>query len=526
MKNILSKIKQEKIIFSKEINTYEYDSKEELLYKLNSDLFENNKLNHKDRNQSLNKLRKILIAENLDFLVAHNLALSAKVEQELGNIKSAIKKSTDSYRLFNTMHSSNQLAINGSIFAYSNLANIYSSLNLNNISLDYLYKAQKAIKLCKNDYIPKIRINLNLGICYHSIGKHQKSLNYLNEIYSLAFKKKDYNILIPIIVNTSAVYFSMKKIDKCFELNKKALDFLDKIKDVNYKPAILNDLAIYYKIKNDFKKALNLFKESLKINIQISAYNKIPNSYNNIADTLTSLKKNKQALENYKLAIDKSYNEKHLKSKLYALEKICKLINKNHTDYEYYYSLHIECIKNEMEIKEKLYNNETKNTVLSLEAYIDNIEKEKENSKLKLELNHKKRELVTKKIKTLSENNFLSTIIEKLKHDSLNNDSNIRSNINNTIKLLNNRLDDTVDWKQFLSIFDELNPVFFKKLNGHKSKLTELEIRVCAMIKFGFNTREIASILSITTRGVEQHRYRIKKKIECTKNLTNYLLNL
>ena len=92
--------------------------------------------------------------------------------------------------------------------------------------------------------------------------------------------------------------------------------------------------------------------------------------------------------------------------------------------------------------------------------------------------------------------------------------------------MLNHRLDDSVDWKQFLTIFDELNPSFFNKLNGYKNKLTELEIRVCAMIKFGFNTREIASILSITSRGVEQHRYRIKKKINAKGNLTNYLLNL
>ena len=91
---------------------------------------------------------------------------------------------------------------------------------------------------------------------------------------------------------------------------------------------------------------------------------------------------------------------------------------------------------------------------------------------------------------------------------------------------LQNRLDQSVDWKQFLTIFDELNPDFFKSLNGSKSKLTELEIRVCAMIRFGFNTREIASILSITSRGVEQHRYRIKKKIKSKKNLTQYLLNL
>ena len=77
-----------------------------------------------------------------------------------------------------------------------------------------------------------------------------------------------------------------------------------------------------------------------------------------------------------------------------------------------------------------------------------------------------------------------------------------------------------------ISIFNELNPDFFQKLNSSKNKLTELEIRVCAMIKFGFNTREIASILSITIRGVEQHRYRIKKKINSDSHLTTYLLKL
>ena len=274
------------------------------------------------------------------------------------------------------------------------------------------------------------------------------------------------------------------------------------------------------------EKALSLFKEALDINIRISAYNKIPNSYNNIADTLLDLKKHKDAIFNYKLTIDNSQNEEHLKSKLHALEKLFQLIDKKDKEYNFYYKMYITCLKEEMQIKEKLYNDENKNTVLSLEAYIDNIEKEKENSKLKLELDHKKRELVTKNIKTLSENNFLTFVIDKLKEDSLNNDSDIRKNIKDTIKLMNNRLDDSVDWKQFLTIFDELNPDFFKKLNGHKKKLTELEIRVCAMIKFGFNTREISSILSITTRGVEQHRYRIKKKIQSNKNLTNYLLSL
>ena len=365
-----------------------------------------------------------------------------------------------------------------------------------------------------------------MGICYHSLKKYKKSLKYLNEIHQLTLKNKDYQTLIPIIINISSVHFSMKNYDECFKLCKAALKYLDKINDVNYKPAILSDLAICYEKKSEYKKALKLHKEALEINIKLAAKNRISGNIMKIAEIYFIQKEYKKSIKQYNSIIKKYTDSSNERMLAYLqLSKIMEIQGDNKEAYKYY-KLYTKSLESNIKNQESLYNDENKNTVLSLEAYIDNIEKEKENSKLKLELKHKKRELVTKNIKTLSENNFLTSIIDKLKQVSLNNDSDIRKNIKNTIKSINNRLDDSVDWKQFLTIFDELNPDFFEKLNGSKSKLTELEIRVCAMIKFGFNTREIASILSITARGVEQHRYRIKKKIKCKTNLTNYLLNL
>ena len=526
MKIIKKNIKKLNLPISGNFNFKSFKETDELFYHLHIDLFENSKLNHLDRLNALNKLRVLIQKNKRIFSKAHNLALASKVEQELGNIKNAIKKSTDAYKLFESIDNENKLAINGSIFAYSTLSNIYSNLNLNNIALEYLYRAQKIIHLCENNYIPKIRLNLNMGICYHSLKKYKKSLKYLNEIHQLALKNKDYQTLIPIIVNISSVHFSMKNYDECFKLCKIALKYLDKINDVNYKPAILSDLAICYEKKSEYKKALKLHKEALEINIKLAAKNRISGNIMKIADIYFIQKEYEKSIKQYNSIIKKYTDSSNERMLAYLqLSKIMEIQGDNKEAYKYY-KLYTKSLESNIKNQESLYNDENKNTVLSLEAYIDNIEKEKENSKLKLELKHKKRELVTKNIKTLSENNFLTSIIDKLKQVSLNNDSDIRKNIKNTIKSINNRLDDSVDWKQFLTIFDELNPNFFEKLNGSKSKLTELEIRVCAMIKFGFNTREIASILSITARGVEQHRYRIKKKIKCKTNLTNYLLNL
>ena len=109
MKIILSKIKKTNIPLSKNFNLNKFNDKEDLLYHINSDLFENNKINHRERINGLNSLRKLLSKEKLDFLIAHNLVLSGKVEQELGNIKKSIDISTKAYKLFNKMLNTNKL---------------------------------------------------------------------------------------------------------------------------------------------------------------------------------------------------------------------------------------------------------------------------------------------------------------------------------------------------------------------------------------------------------------------------------
>jgi len=110
-----------------------------------------------------------------------------------------------------------------------------------------------------------------------------------------------------------------------------------------------------------------------------------------------------------------------------------------------------------------------------------------------------------------------------LKKNIAENDNQVRKKINITIELLKQRIDTSSDWKQFLTIFNELNPTYLISLENQSPDLSNLELRVCAMIKFGLQTREIANILSVTIRGIEQHRYRIKKKLNINENITAYL---
>ena len=236
------------------------------------------------------------------------------------------------------------------------------------------------------------------------------------------------------------------------------------------------------------------------------------------------MNKNKHAMEYFEKIVNSKSNGESIQFKMNSYKKMAELLEDNDLKKShYYYKNYIKKFEQYYEIKNELFMAKNKNTIESLEVYIDNIQKEKENEKLKAELNNQKRELITKKVKTLSENNFLKDIIIELKKNISEDDGLIRKKINITIELLKHRIDTSSDWKQFLIIFNELNPAFIDSLKNQAPELTELEQRVCAMIKFGLHTREIANILSITIRGVEQHRYRIKKKLKINENITTYL---
>ncbi len=80
----------------------------------------------------------------------------------------------------------------------------------------------------------------------------------------------------------------------------------------------------------------------------------------------------------------------------------------------------------------------------------------------------------------------------------------------------------------FQSNFNEIHDSFFKTLVKRHSDLTSKDLKLCAYLKMNLSTKEIAPIMRISIRGVEIHRYRLRKKLELNneQNLNEYLINI
>ncbi|GAA4954635.1 triple tyrosine motif-containing protein [Algibacter agarivorans] len=174
--------------------------------------------------------------------------------------------------------------------------------------------------------------------------------------------------------------------------------------------------------------------------------------------------------------------------------------------------------------------NETKSRKQQLEAkriFIRENQKkiqEIERQNLEKDILNKKRELA----------NSTETIIKKnetiiLLRNELNRLLNVSPNKSRTKKLIDlskNKKDADKDWKAFETNFNELHADFFKRLITEYPKLTTKDLKLCAYIKSGLISKEIAPLMGITIRGVEIHRYRLRKKlnIESNENISNFLM--
>lgn len=173
----------------------------------------------------------------------------------------------------------------------------------------------------------------------------------------------------------------------------------------------------------------------------------------------------------------------------------------------------IKIRKEQIKLQRK-YIRETQEKIVALEK-----------DTLKKELRNKKQELLSTTSSIIKKNEVIMILTNELKRLK-----NLSPNIFRTEQVLESSKKDInskSDWKVFESNFNELNQNFFKKLIEFQPKLTTKDLKLCAYVKTGLTSKKIAPLMGISTRGVELHRYRIRKKlsIPSNHNLSYFLRN-
>jgi ligand-binding sensor domain-containing protein/DNA-binding CsgD family transcriptional regulator len=176
--------------------------------------------------------------------------------------------------------------------------------------------------------------------------------------------------------------------------------------------------------------------------------------------------------------------------------------------------------------KEKYLNREQK---LKEEALIAEKEMERlRNETLNLEMVHKEKELANSTMLIIKKNNFLYKLQSDLRDISSMSNEGAKNSINSLVKRIEKEIDNEKQWNVFNMHIEMVYEELFKKLKEKYPDLTPRELSLCAYLRMNISSKEIATLMNISARGVEISRYRIRKKLRLDRdaNLTEFMINL
>jgi tetratricopeptide (TPR) repeat protein/DNA-binding transcriptional regulator YiaG len=408
-----------------------------------------------------------------------------------------------------------------------------------------------------------IACKLRIGMVFARYGDHDTALKYYLDALKIAEDLNDTERIAECCNNVGNVYFRLKiwkeaesYLQRCLELRihtnnlkgaalarrnignlymetgdpRKALYYFHIAREIfqqtHTKVAEANtDYSIGVALaKLDHKVyALYWLKTALRITEEIEEKNSISIINFNIAEVLKNTELYEDALIYYTQALEWAERTGDNSVKFQAHRGLAEIYAAQQ-DYLHAYH-HLQILihqQDETDAREKWA------IISKVQASFDNEylrqQTERERSKraaLESEVENKSGELAAL-VMQINRNN---TYIRELKDELLDNSAG-GSESTKLLKTINKFESETIaSWEIFLQQFREVHSNFYKTLVKNPKPLTTTEIKICALVKLQLSNKDIATMLGVSIRTVENHRARIRKKFHMPfgSSLCSYL---
>lgn len=152
-----------------------------------------------------------------------------------------------------------------------------------------------------------------------------------------------------------------------------------------------------------------------------------------------------------------------------------------------------------------------RNVIEPIEKGPDNFIMSKNLSRYVMELDQKK--VILKRIK-----NRINDICPKV-GDS------VRNELQSLLNMIKTVEPGEKYWEDFKKYFENVNPKFIDLLTKKHPSLTPKDLKYCCYLKMNMSNNDITRILGINQESVRTHKYRLKKKMDVSRNtpLETYL---
>ncbi len=425
----------------------------------------------------------------------------------------------------------------------NNIGWVYQVLKKFDKALDYYSSAFKIHESNSDQIKTSIALN-NIGVAYSGLGNDDSALYYYQSAFDIRLSLKDPRGLSNSYSNLGGTYMRMGDSIKAKEYYLKSLEIC---RENDYKRLwinILNALGKLSLAQGDVNLANDCATE---IDSLLPYYNTTISKlmYHQVFHQVSSEKGNWEAaynsLASYKEILDSSKmktigNELIAKELELEAQKEKALIKARHKNEQallheqqrrlennLYFSIGI-CVVLGFALLYiiKFFRQKQKMSSMKLELT------ELKNEKLKYEMGQKNKELTSFSLRVAQNNQFLENVDEIITQVN----SSTKEEIEDDLRRLKNEIKTSKrrekDWIEFQRQFEGIHTSFIQNLTESHPKLTAKEIRLCTLMKLNLPSKDICSVLGISTNTLKSSRYRIHKKMELPagEKLAEYILKL
>lgn len=138
---------------------------------------------------------------------------------------------------------------------------------------------------------------------------------------------------------------------------------------------------------------------------------------------------------------------------------------------------------------------------------------------LQEELGNKNSKLMSITMLGVQNNTFLKKIKDAILEIDTSQSPATRQQVQRLVKDIERQLNDQSGWDNFAEHFNNTCNGFFDRLIEKHPKLTNSDLRLCAYIRLNLSTKEIASLMNVSSSSVEMAKYRLRKKLELDESV-------
>lgn len=369
-----------------------------------------------------------------------------------------------------------------------------------------------------------------IGAVYGQLGEYRRALEYFNQSLAEARGSGNRLLEVQILVHTGRAHYSLDELQPALENAFKALEIFTELEIHEAVPEVLGDIGSIYERRGDFDAALMFHLKALRLldankpdQLQVRLYLSVANLYNR-----AGLHREAQGIAAQTIELVRVLGDRALEYQLHlTLSASYQALGDYHRALEHHQAY--------ASIREEHQGTEMQRSILELQMQFDveRSERQREIYRLKAEQleadgHHRAMQLTAMAANLVQKNQLLDELTEQITLLVQAPTEDMRKLARTLLNRVAGSRHSDQAWQDFERQLALLHGDFINRLTQRFPTLAPVEIKVCSLLKLGLPNKQIAELMGIVLRTVENHRYNIRRKIdpELKTNLVTLLTGI